>query len=435
VRPNRIGYVYSNQRFAGKLVEFNTLAGYEYQFTYAASYIASGLPQIGYQLPVTHEPYQRHQLPPFFANLMSEGWVKRHQARIARLDQEDKFGLLLGHGVELIGPISVLTQYLGDEISSTQEPLCVPKKSLKGYRIDFPRSEFNEVAIISLGGVSISGVQPKMFLTHAAGKAKTLTNAAGIGPYIVKPSPNEFPELAENEFMIMQLCKAVGFDVAEHHLVPFSCGQLAYVTSRFDLDRDTGRSRDFIEDLASALDVAPGNKSSDALSYERAITTAYLLGGGHVQLLRDGFLQVLMAYLVGNNDLHLKNISLSRPWDSNRASGYTPIYDMVSVAPYRHYDNAGELSIWLLESEVESGFSTSSYTHYGYYTGHDFLTFAEAIGLGERAGKLLMEQLGKRVAKHYGKVIASSPGSDSLKRVISSRIADRLSTLTRPALG
>jgi len=313
--------------------------------------------------------------------------------------------------------------------------ISVPKKSLKGYQIDFPRSEFNAVAMESLGGVSISGVQPKMFLTYAKGKPKTLTNAVGMGPYIVKPSPNDFPELAENEFMVMQLCKAVGFNVAEHHLVPFSCGQLAYVTARFDLDRETGRRREFIEDLASALNVAPGNKSSDTLSYERAIKEAYQLSGGHVQLLKDGFLQVLMAYIVGNNDLHLKNISLSRASDSNRASGYTPIYDMVSVAPYKQYDNSGELSIWLLESEVERGFSTSSYEHYGYYTGHDFIAFAEAIGLGERAGKVLINDLGKKVAKAREKVIANAPGSEQLKQMMNDRITARLSTLTRPALG
>lgn len=436
MRANRIGYVYSNNRFAGELLEYDTLEGYEYSFTYADSYIASGLPQIGYKLPLTHEPYRRNYLPPFFANLMSEGWVRRHQARIARLDQDDKFGLLLGNGAELIGPVSVLTEYRGDDISSAIELISVPMKSLKGYQIDFPRSEFNEVAMESLGGVSISGVQPKMFLTYAEGKpkTKTLTNAVGMGPYIVKPSPNDFPELAENEFMVMQLCKAVGFNVAEHHLVPFSCGQLAYVTARFDLDRETGRKREFIEDLASALNVAPGNKSSDTLSYERAIKEAYQLSGGHVQLLKDGFLQVLMAYIVGNNDLHLKNISLSRASDSNRASGYTPIYDMVSVAPYKQYDNSGELSIWLLESEVARGFSTSSYEHYGYYTGHDFSAFAEAIGLGERAGKVLMNDLGKKVAKAREKVIANAPGSEQLKQIISDRITARLSTLTRPTL-
>lgn len=287
MRANRIGYVYSNKRFAGELLEFNTLEGYEYSFTYAASYIASGLPQIGYKLPITHEPYRRNYLPPFFANLMSEGWVRRHQARIARLDQDDKFGLLLGNGAELIGPVSVFTEYRGDNISAAIEVIAVPMKSLKGYQIDFPRCEFNEVAMESLGGVSISGVQPKMFLTYAEGNPKTLTNAVGMGPYIVKPSPNDFPELAENEFMVMQLCKAVGFNVAEHHLVPFSCGQLAYVTARFDLDRETGRRHEFIEDLASALNVAPGNKSSDTLSYEKAIKEAYQLSGGHVQLLKD----------------------------------------------------------------------------------------------------------------------------------------------------
>jgi serine/threonine-protein kinase HipA len=431
---NRIGYVYCQHRFVGELVEFITQTGYEYRFSYDESYISTGLPRIGYNLPVTGEPYRLNALPPFFTNLMSEGWVKRHQATASRLDIDDVFGLLLGHGKEIIGPINIQTEFKGVDKSPFGEMTRVPIESLKRFKIDFPRSEFNELARTSLNHASISGVQPKMFLTYSVNKDKALTNAIGTGPFIVKPSPKDFPELAENEYMIMQLCQAVGFNVAEHHLVPFSCGELAYVTGRFDLNRETGLNNEFIEDLASLLNVTPGNKSGIELSYERAINTARAFCGGHILVARNGFLQVLMAYIVGNNDLHLKNLSLRRATTSDAAQGFTRIYDMVSVAPYKDYDLSGELSLWLLQSEVTDAYSTSSYEKYGYYTGHDFIAFADAIGLGARAGEKLMQALMKKVAAVSNKVISRSPGSQQLKDVIISRITDRLEALNRPQL-
>lgn len=352
--PTRIGFVYCNDKLAGTITEHSGQAGYEYEFRYDAPYLQSGLAKIGANLPLTDAPLRKNHLPAFFTNLMSEGWVKRHQAQRARLDVDDKFGLLLAHGEELIGPIKILPHRLEKE--ETRHIPELPQKNLKGFTIDFARNEFNEVAIRSLGRASISGVQPKMFLTHKAGAKKILTASVGIGPYIVKPSPRDLPDLAVNEFIIMRLCQLVGFNVADHALVPFSCGELAYVTGRFDLDT-AGRNIGFIEDLASVMDIAPGNKSSETLSYEHALKVAHASCGYHAQVLRDGFLQVLMAYMVGNNDLHLKNLSLVRPLDSDTAAGFSKVYDMVSVAPYKEYDGS-ELSIWLMESEVKDAKST-----------------------------------------------------------------------------
>lgn len=428
--PTRIGFVYCNEHLAGTITEYSVQAGYEYEFRYDATYLQSGLRKIGINLPLTDAPLRKNHLPAFFTNLMSEGWIKRHQALLARLDVDDKFGLLLAHGAELIGPIQILPSLLKEEDVGHLSEL--PQKNLKGFTIDFARDEFNEVAIRSLGRASISGVQPKMFLTHKAGARRTLTASVGIGPYIVKPSPKDLPHLAVNEFIIMRLCQLVGFNVADHDLVPFSCGELAYVTKRFDLDA-AGRSIGFIEDLASVMDVAPGNKSSEALSYENALKVAHASCGYHAQVLRDGFLQVLMAYLVGNNDLHLKNMSLVRPLDSDTATGFSKIYDMVSVAPYKEYDGS-ELSLWLMESEVTDAKSTSSYDNYGYYTEHDFVVFAAQLGLDQKAAKKLIHTLVKKVSQNLDKVFDSVPDFDDLKRVMRERIQARMETMSRPWL-
>lgn len=428
--PTRIGFVYCNDRLAGTITEYSVQAGYEYEFRYETNYLQIGLARIGTNLPLTEAPLRKNHLPAFFTNLMSEGWVKRHQALLARLDVDDKFGLLLAHGAELIGPIRVLPSLLKNEEAGRIPTL--PQKNLKGFTIDFARDDFNEVAIRSLGSASISGVQPKMFLTHKAGAKKTLTASVGMGPYIVKPSPRDLPHLAVNEFIIMRLCQLVGFNAADHALVPFSCGELAYVTGRFDLDT-AGRNIGFIEDLASVMDVAPGNKSSETLSYERALKVAHASCGYHAQVLRDGFLQVLMAYLVGNNDLHLKNLSLVRPLDSDTAAGFSKIYDMVSVAPYKEYDGS-ELSIWLMETEVKNAKSTSSYDNYGYYTEHDFVAFAAQLGLDQKAAKKLIHSLVKKMSQNLDKAFESVAGFEDLKLVMFKRIQARMETMSRPWL-
>ncbi len=428
--PTRIGFVYCNDRLAGTITEYSVQAGYEYEFRYDTNYLQIGLARIGTNLPLTDVPLRKNHLPAFFTNLMSEGWVKRHQAQLARLDVDDKFGLLLAHGAELIGPIRVLPGLLKNEEAGRRSEL--PQQNLKGFIIDFARDDFNEVAIKSLGRASISGVQPKMFLTHKANAKKTLAASFGIGPYIVKPSPKDLPHLAVNEFIIMRLCKLVGFNVADHALVPFSCGELAYVTGRFDLDT-AGRNIEFIEDLASVMDVAPGNKSSETLSYERALKVAHASCGYHAQVLRDGFLQVLMAYLVGNNDLHLKNLSLVRPLDTDIATGFSKIYDMVSVAPYKEYDGS-ELSIWLMETEVKDAKSTSSYDNYGYYTEHDFVAFAAQLGLDQKAAKKLIHSLVKKMSQNLNKAFESVAGFEDLKLVMLKRIQARMETMSRPWL-
>lgn len=426
--PNRVGYVYCNDTLAGTIAEYSIPAGYEYEFRYDAAYLQSGLAQIGINLPLTDVPLRRNHLPAFFTNLMSEGWVKRHQAQRARLDIEDKFGLLLAHGAELIGPLKVLPEPLTAEDAGKIPEL--PRKNLNGFTIDFARNEFNEVAINSLGRASISGVQPKMFLMHKPGAKKVLTASVGMGPYIVKPSPRDLPLLAVNEFIIMRLCHLVGFNVADHALVPFSCGELAYVTSRFDLDT-TGASIGFIEDMASVMDIAPGNKSSERLSYEHAIKVAHKTCGYHAQVLRDGFLHVLMAYLAGNNDLHMKNMTIVRPLSRDSGTGFPKVYDMVSAAPYREYDGT-ELSIWLLESESKDAIFTSSYDNYGYYTEHDFVVLAGQLGLDNKIGKKLIHALVAKVSKNLDKAFNSVPGFDDLKGVMRKRIEDRIVTMSRP---
>lgn len=105
----RIGYVYCNGHFSGILAEFDDLKKQIYTFKYDESYIIANGTPIGNRFALSDNEFVFDTFPTFFANLVSEGWLRTHQAKKARLDKSDYFGLLLGNGKELIGAISVLT--------------------------------------------------------------------------------------------------------------------------------------------------------------------------------------------------------------------------------------------------------------------------------------------------------------------------------------
>lgn len=94
--------VYFNGTLAGTLEEH----GSEYVFQYLPEYVAGGLP-IGFTLPIQNEPFRFDGLPPLFENLVAEGWMKGVQAQEQKIDSEDKFGLLMANGTDLVGAITV----------------------------------------------------------------------------------------------------------------------------------------------------------------------------------------------------------------------------------------------------------------------------------------------------------------------------------------
>ncbi|XOV79034.1 MAG: HipA N-terminal domain-containing protein [Aestuariibacter sp.] len=106
--PVREGVVLANGRVAGHIREFRHDNRDTYAFQYTPEYLASGSP-VGHAYPLQETAFESDALPPFFENLISEGWIRTHQSKQARLDKQDSFGLLLANGDDLIGALSVVT--------------------------------------------------------------------------------------------------------------------------------------------------------------------------------------------------------------------------------------------------------------------------------------------------------------------------------------
>ncbi|GGX68968.1 HipA N-terminal domain-containing protein [Saccharospirillum salsuginis] len=100
----RRGNVYYNGQFAGVIEEDDDGT---VRFAYDPLYRVDGIP-IAFSMPLTDEPYLSDGLPPFFENLVSEGWLRRVQSQTQHIDETDSFGLLLKNGRDLVGAVSVI---------------------------------------------------------------------------------------------------------------------------------------------------------------------------------------------------------------------------------------------------------------------------------------------------------------------------------------
>tara|TARA_R110001592_G_C13098358_1_gene743975 strand:+ start:643 stop:1650 length:1008 start_codon:yes stop_codon:yes gene_type:complete len=288
-------------------------------------------------------------------------------------------------------------------------------------------NEFDALVMDHTTGTSISGVQRKMFMHIENGVLMPSNN----GEYIVKPTPERFRSLSENEHAIMKLSEAVGLKTAQCSVIPFEDGELAYITKRFDLISNF-KERLFIEDGASICNVAPRHKDSDSLSYESTLKQMVDSCAGAQAAALVALRMLIFGYVVGNNDMHLKNFSLYRNPTNKTVTfdGFTPVYDMLSVAPYKEYFGT-ELSLSLLKSEVEEARFSMSYDTYGYYTFEDFYLLAQSLGIAAEAATKLIASFVTVINKKARPVLINSNLPEDLKQCLLERIASKCSAMGR----
>ena len=252
--------------------------------------------------------------------------------------------------------------------------------------LPFSRQEFITVKPKKQQGMSISGFQPKLQLIIEEDHFDSVNQQ---GNYILKPSPEEYPFLAENEHATMCVMKELGFEVPENGLVFFADAEnqpeFAFVIKRFD--RDEQQKAIHQEQLDGAMNIRDkygkiGADNEQYVSYERIAQFILRHTENHLAQQREIFRRIIYAYLLGNNDLHLRNFSFIYP--KNSYPKLAPIYDFVSVSPYPEVFNSMLLALPLLVREegndaIAKGFNTQ----YGEYIGDDFVEFGENIGLSK----------------------------------------------------
>lgn len=249
--------------------------------------------------------------------------------------------------------------------------------------LPFTRRQFIQELPERQKGMSISGYQPKLSLRLEGEKFQVVSNH---GTYILKPSPEEYPYLAENEHATMCVMERLKFAVPPFGLMHFKHDEnrpdeLAFIIKRYDrLGPDAERLHQEQLDGAMGIDDKYGKVDNRAaISYEKA---AKFLNGtvdSSLKSKRDVFLRIVYAYVLGNNDFHLRNFGILQPKEG--ALYLAPVYDFISVVPYPAA--FGEyLALPLLElEENDEGNAPGINSVYGEYLGADFILLAAGMDI------------------------------------------------------
>lgn len=171
------------------------------------------------------------------------------------------------------------------------------------------------------GKMSIQGVQPKLSAILNASSGSF--DIVDIGSrYILKPQC-DFAELPENEAITMTLASEIGMEVPLHGLLYSKDGSYTYFIRRFD--RGPRGTKFHVEDLAQITGESRDTKYASTMervakAIEECCTFPLI---EHAKLFR----LTVFSYLIGNEDMHLKNFSVIMRDGKVELS---PAYDLVN---------------------------------------------------------------------------------------------------------
>jgi serine/threonine-protein kinase HipA len=210
--------------------------------------------------------------------------------------------------------------------------LLYSKKGLKllspGLRslslLNLTSEELRAEAMLRCSKMSIQGVQSKLsaILNIKDGQFEFVDKG---GRYILKPQDPFFPELPQNEDLTMRLSSTTGIDVPLHGLIYSRDNSLTYFIKRFD--RRGQKDKIAKEDFAQLAGMSRDTKYN--YSMEKLVNLIDDYCTFPVIEKAKLFKRVLFNFLVGNEDMHLKNYSLII---SNGKAELSPAYDLLNTS-------------------------------------------------------------------------------------------------------
>lgn len=186
------------------------------------------------------------------------------------------------------------------------------------YTADEQRIEaFNRAA-----KMSVQGIQPKLSAVLNIKKGKFEIVDKG-GKYILKPQHHLYLQMPENEDLTMKMAAETGLEIPVHGLVWSKDGSLTYFIRRFD--RKGWNSKVPVEDFAQLAGLSRDTKYDYSMEKVVKLIEKYCTFPSLEKI--KLFKLSLFNFLVGNEDMHLKNFSII-----NRDSKIelSPCYDLVN---------------------------------------------------------------------------------------------------------
>ncbi len=281
------------------------------------------------RLPSWNVPFGLH---PIFEMNLPEGFL-RERLRLAFAKATgtfDEFDLLSIVGRSQVGRI----RYTGDKEQLHEDvPFQSIDEILERKRSgDLFRYLLEKFAAFS----GISGVQPKILVrdenafAEMEAKGHRLSQSYRGATHIVKLwEPNEYPQLAANEYFCLKVARKCGLDVPPFRLAEDG---MALVIDRFDLRMD-GTYLGF-EDFC-VLNARRTEEKYNG-SYETSVMKRFgqFANSTHVsEDLEKLFTLIALNCALRNGDAHLKNFGVVYD-DVQGEAHLAPVYDLVTTSVY-----------------------------------------------------------------------------------------------------
>ncbi len=196
-------------------------------------------------------------------------------------------------------------------------------RNLQGLEdLAYDSEQQRQEAVARAAKMSIQGVQYKLsaIINVKAGMFDLVDNG---GRFILKPQSNLYPELPQNEDLTMRLAALVGIKTPLHGMVYSKDGSLTYLIRRFD--RSARGVRLPLEDFAQLAGKCRETKYDFSMERLAGIVERYCTFPEIEKAVL--FRLTLFNFLVGNEDMHLKNFSLLSEGNLVRLS---PAYDLLN---------------------------------------------------------------------------------------------------------
>lgn len=262
-------------------------------------------------------------------------------------------------------------------------------------------------------GLTVPGVQRKMSLHLSNADVPRLTLVDYPTGYILKPQTPEYRNLPEAEDLAMRIAERAGVKTVPHALLRMN-GQYAYITKRVDRRiRGTRRvtvAKYAMEDFCQ-LD---GRLTADKYrgSYERCAKIIGQYSERKGLDLSELFLRLVISFVSGNSDMHLKNLSLIETAPGSAAYVLSAAYDLLPVNVLLSEDHE-ELALTLNGKKAN-------------LRRNDFLHFAGQCGMAPAAAEKILQSVAAAEADYLRLCDDSALPEDltaSLKELISARCA------------
>ncbi|MBI4533147.1 MAG: type II toxin-antitoxin system HipA family toxin [Candidatus Melainabacteria bacterium] len=340
--------------YGWEIGNLTALQSNEFRFEYAPNWHVA----LSSELPLG-QIYESRRMPAFFENLLPEGWTESQLQATFKIAREDTVALL-ATTQKYLSNLTLRTsnfddtELVFDTLNNPLSEIAPAEHAVMKVRSDIAKDTSLQDLFRNLGKkgpMRISGIQPKLpiSLVHEKGNDPTLTvgTLRNSCSYILKYQSPLFPNLVENEWATMELARRVGLPTAAVRQVEFRGKTLfpgrALLIERYDIpgkqeldEHDSSLRLALQQDAASLLKLYRQGKYDT--SAERVADV--LMGAGLSPEQMELYLKhLLFSWMVGNGDLHAKNVSIiiwlapgqlgATP--APYAVAYSPLYDLVNT--------------------------------------------------------------------------------------------------------